>query len=124
MQRRRSWWRAHGRTLASDVLKVAHHGSRTSSTEGLLRAVAPWLSVISAGRANRFGHPHGDVVQRLSERARNTLRIDEVGGVRVVSDGNRLRVSAWDPDVALSHEFTPGAASRTRHASLFSDQDH
>jgi len=87
--------------LASDVLKVAHHGSRTSSTGGLLRAVAPWLSVVSAGRANRFGHPHQDVVQRLSTAGRHTLRIDQVGGVRVWSDGERLTVSAWDPKVAL-----------------------
>ncbi len=91
----------YGSALKSDVLKVAHHGSRTSSTEPLLRAVAPWLSVISAGRANPFGHPHAEVAQRLAQRSRHVLRIDRVGGVRVVSEGGRLAVSAWDRAVAL-----------------------
>lgn len=95
--------RRRGKALASDVLKVAHHGSRTSSTDGLLRAVAPWLSVISAGRANRFGHPHPEVSQRLEKLTRNVLRIDEVGGVRVLSDGRALQVGAWDATVSLRY---------------------
>jgi competence protein ComEC len=92
------------RALRSDVLKVAHHGSRTSSTEALLSAVAPWLSVISAGRGNAFGHPHAEIAQRLAQRSRHVLRVDRVGGVRVVSDGQELEVSAWDPTVAFTTE--------------------
>lgn len=88
--------------LASDVLKVGHHGSRTSSTEAFVRAVSPWLSVISAGRGNRFAHPHDEVVERLSQHATHLLRTDQVGGIRVVSDGEHLRVDAWHPDVALA----------------------
>jgi competence protein ComEC len=91
----------HGAALRSDVLKVAHHGSRSSSTEPLLRAVAPWLAVVSAGRGNRFGHPHADVLARLARGARHTLRTDLVGGVEVLSDGETLRVRAWDRTVAL-----------------------
>lgn len=91
----------YGRALDSDVLKIPHHGSRTSSSEGLLKLVTPWVALVSAGRANRFGHPHQDVVQRLGRLARNTLRIDQVGGVRVLSDGKELTVSAWDPAVSL-----------------------
>jgi competence protein ComEC len=87
--------------LRSDVLKVAHHGSRTSSTEPLLRAVAPWLSVISAGRGNSFGHPHAEIEQRLTSKSGHVLRIDRVGGVRVLSDGRALSVSAWDESIAL-----------------------
>jgi competence protein ComEC len=88
--------------LRSDILKVAHHGSRTSSSEPLLRALAPWLAVVSAGRGNRFGHPHAEVMQRLTAAARHVLRIDQVGGVHVLSDGETLRVRAWQRDVALS----------------------
>jgi len=88
--------------LASDVLKVGHHGSRTSSTAAFLAAVSPWLSVVSAGRGNRFGHPHEEVVQRLTQAPRQLLRTDLVGGVRVTSDGESLRVDAWDPSVQLS----------------------
>jgi competence protein ComEC len=91
-----------GRVLDSDVLKVPHHGSRTSSTPELLQAVSPWLSVISCGRANRFGHPHAEVVERLRATSKHVLRTDRVGGVRLVSDGRRLRVEAWDRSVALS----------------------
>jgi competence protein ComEC len=89
-------------SLRSDVLKVAHHGSRTSSTDELLRAVAPWLSVISAGRGNAFGHPHAEVEQRLLRQSQRLLRVDRAGGVRVESDGKELKVSAWDPTVLLS----------------------
>lgn len=87
--------------LKSDVLKVGHHGSRTSSTPEFLAAVSPWLSVVSAGRANRFGHPHGEVVQRLEASPRTLLRTDLAGGVRVTSDGARLKVDAWDKSVSL-----------------------
>ncbi|MFT3921718.1 MAG: DNA internalization-related competence protein ComEC/Rec2 [Myxococcales bacterium] len=85
--------------LASDVLKVGHHGSRTSSTPAFLARVSPWLSVISAGRANRFGHPHADVMERLQSASQHVLRTDVVGGVRVTSDGRKLSVDAWDPAV-------------------------
>jgi competence protein ComEC len=91
----------HRPALRSDVLKVAHHGSRTSSTEPLLRAISPWLAVVSAGRGNRFGHPHAEVVARLGRLARHSLRTDVVGGVEVLSDGETLRVRAWDRGVKL-----------------------
>lgn len=98
-----------GTSLRSDVLKVAHHGSRTSSTDALLAAVGPWLSVISAGRANAFGHPHPEIEQRLIKASGQVLRIDRVGGVRVQSDGRRLQVSAWDPAVVLETAVATGS---------------
>ncbi len=54
-----------GRALASDWLLVAHHGSRTSSSYALLKTVLPAIATLSSGYANRFGHPHGEVVERL-----------------------------------------------------------
>jgi competence protein ComEC len=89
-----------GVALRSDVLKVPHHGSRTSSTPGLLALVRPRLALISAGRANGFGHPHREVEQRLAQVAQRVLRIDQVGGVRLVSDGSRMQLTAWDTNVA------------------------
>ena len=83
----------HPAALRSDVLKVGHHGSRTSSNEPFLRAVAPSLAVISAGRANRFGHPHPEVLERLTQHTRQILRTDQVGGVEVLSDGSHLTVT-------------------------------
>ena len=57
-----SYW---GKRLASDWLLVAHHGSRTSSSWALLKSVSPAIAAVSSGYANRFGHPHEDVVARL-----------------------------------------------------------
>lgn len=97
--------------LASDVLKVPHHGSRTSSSDGLLEAVTPWLAVVSAGRGNRFGHPHPEVSLRLGAHAAHVLRTDEVGGVEVTSDGHTLTVRTAESSAARQLPVhTPQAA--------------
>ena len=57
-----------GRPLHADVLKVGHHGSKTSTSPEFLAAVAPAVAVISAGFENSFGHPHPTVLGRLAER--------------------------------------------------------
>ncbi len=84
-----------GRIGHVDVLKVPHHGSRTSSSEALLDELTPRLAVISSGADNRFGHPHPDVLERFSRRAIPVLRTDEEGGVVVTTDGTRLWADAW-----------------------------
>ena len=53
--------------LKSDVLKVAHHGSKTSSTEEFLKLVQPKMAVIGVGKNNKFGHPNSDVIKRLNK---------------------------------------------------------
>jgi competence protein ComEC len=78
-----------------DVLKVGHHGSRTSSTDALLAATRPRLAVVSAGVGNRFGHPHAEVIARLTERGARVLRTDRDGGVIVRTDGRSLEVETW-----------------------------
>jgi competence protein ComEC len=75
-----------GVSVASDVLKVPHHGSRTSSSDELLDAVRPGLAVISLGRRNRFGFPRGEVLARYARRGVRILRTDEVGAVTVTID--------------------------------------
>lgn len=65
--------------LASEVLKIGHHGSRTSSTEPFLDLVRPQFAVISCGIRNRYGHPHGVTLERLRKRRVETWRTD-VGG--------------------------------------------
>jgi competence protein ComEC len=69
--------------LASDVLKVPHHGSRTSSSAELLDGVRPELAVASLGKDNRFRFPHAEVVARYVRRNVRVLRTDEVGAVTV-----------------------------------------
>ena len=74
-----------------DVLKVGHHGSRTSSTPQLLDLERPAFGIISAGFDNSYGHPHPLVIRALQERKIAVFRTDEEGLITVVSDGRRLR---------------------------------
>lgn len=84
---------AAGAELRSDVLKVAHHGSRSSSSEEFLRAAAPRLAVVSAGRGNRFHHPSPEVVERLADLSIPLLRTDRDGEIRLRFEvGGRLRL--------------------------------
>jgi competence protein ComEC len=69
--------------IAADVLKTAHHGSRTSTTAALLDAVHPRLALISCGRANLFGHPHAEVMEALAARRIKTWRTDLAGTIDV-----------------------------------------
>jgi len=78
-----------------DILKVAHHGSQTSSAAVFLRAVRPRLAVISVGAGNAFGHPHAAVLARLRSAGAPTLRTDLAGEVVVsILGGGSLRVTA------------------------------
>lgn len=77
---------ASGSALHADVLKVGHHGSRTSSSAALLAAVKPSVAIISAGVANRFGHPHAEVVERLEHATPHVLNLAETGGTTVTID--------------------------------------
>jgi competence protein ComEC len=80
-----------GSTLESDVLKLGHHGSRTSTSIALLGFVAPEIAVISAGCDNRYGHPHRDVLERLERFQVSYVETCKEGTVRFVSDGAQVR---------------------------------
>jgi competence protein ComEC len=81
---------ASGADLHADVLKVGHHGSRTSSTQAFLEAVSPSVALISAGYENSFGHPHPDVLGRLLARHSAVLRTDLNGLVTARTDGHSV----------------------------------
>jgi len=80
--------------LKSTVLKVAHHGSSTSTTSQFLAAVDPEVAVICVGADNPFGHPSPDVMNRLIDRLGedNVYRTDEDGTIEFITDGERLWV--------------------------------
>jgi competence protein ComEC len=80
--------------LHADVLKVGHHGSRTSSSPAFIAAVSPRDAVISAGVRNRFGHPNPATLRTLAKAAVRVFRTDEDGEVAVWTDGARLEVKA------------------------------
>lgn len=82
-----------GIDLQADVLKVGHHGSRTSTTEAFLQAVKPSIALISAGEGNQYGHPHQEVLNRLTDRGIQIFRTDELGTVIVSSNGYAIFVN-------------------------------
>ena len=73
--------------IRSDVLNLAHHGSRTSSTQIFLDAVNPSIAVIACGLDNGHGHPHRTVMERLQEMDIRVLRTDFDGSIMLVTDG-------------------------------------
>ncbi len=83
-----------GTALDSDVLKVAHHGSKTSTTDVFLDLVDPEIAVISVGSGNSYGHPNPGVLARLGETVEpaNIYRTDQHGTIEVISDGANLWV--------------------------------
>ena len=90
--------------LESDILKVSHHGSKTSTTDIFLEKVLPEIAVISVGankevknpdcdnkERNKYGHPHCEVLERLAKYDITVLRTDEVGDIKIISDGAILK---------------------------------
>ncbi|MEJ2196129.1 MAG: DNA internalization-related competence protein ComEC/Rec2 [Ignavibacteriaceae bacterium] len=81
--------------LDVDVLKIGHHGSRTSTTEKFILYTSPKYALISSGIKNRFGHPHPSVISRLTNKDVRIFRTDELGAVLLVSDGENVVVKEW-----------------------------
>lgn len=92
--------------LSVDVLKIPHHGSKTSSTEEFLDTVNPKMAVISCGYKNSCFHPHSIVVERLEERGISLYRTDEQGTIILKCDGESITANTEEGDytsgVALS----------------------
>ncbi|MEX0934148.1 MAG: hypothetical protein WD003_02765, partial [Candidatus Paceibacterota bacterium] len=84
--------RSFGDALQATVLKAGHHGSHTSSGELFIGTVAPLFAVVSAGRDNRYGHPHKEVVDRFLQFSIPFLRTDEKGAVIFKSNGESVSV--------------------------------
>ena len=84
-----------GISLRSDVVKVAHHGSRTSSIEPFVAATLPSLAIISVGRTSMFGHPHRDVVERWRASGAEVMTTGQRGTISVVTDGRTLNVGTF-----------------------------
>ncbi len=88
--------------LRADVLKVAHHGSSTSTTERFLSATKPRIALISVGKDNVYRHPSAAVVHRLERSGAAVYRTDQLGTIVVATDGRRVRVRARDGEWELS----------------------
>lgn len=79
-----------GNNLQSEVLKLGHHGSRTSTSPDFLNLVSPRYSVVSAGLGNRYGHPHKEVISMVSDFGSEILETSKLGSVTFYSDGEKV----------------------------------
>jgi len=79
-----------GTNLESDILKVAHHGSKTSTTQDFVNAINPIIAVIQAGKDNAYGHPHNSVLDALSDVT--TFITGRDNDIEILSDGIRFQV--------------------------------
>ena len=86
---------AAGQLRPVTLLKVGHHGSRTSSSEEFLDAVKPQFALISAGYLNQFHHPHPTVLSRLADRHTMVLRTDQRGLLTFRTDGRQVEVETY-----------------------------
>lgn len=77
-------------SLKSNVLKIAHHGSRTSTSEIFLGYTKPDYAVISVGKDNKYNHPHQEILDRLNQFGISILRTDEKGTIKIKSDGENI----------------------------------
>lgn len=79
--------------LKTGVLKVAHHGSKTSTSGEFLEKISPEYAVISVGRDNKYGHPAEEVLDILSKYGIMIFRTDEAGDIKIISNGEKYAVS-------------------------------
>ena len=84
-----------GISLRSELVKVAHHGSKTSSIEAFVAAAHPSLAIISVGRTSMFGHPNREVVERWRASGAEVMTTGQRGTISVVTDGHVLNVSTF-----------------------------
>lgn len=82
---------ASGNDIKSNVLKVGHHGSKTSTSDNFLKIVLPETAIISVGKDNNYGHPSSEVLERLNKFGIDVLRTDQIGDIKVVSDGINIK---------------------------------
>jgi competence protein ComEC len=86
---------SEGANLKSDLVKVAHHGSKTSSVAAFVAGAHPSLAIISVGRTSMFGHPNKEVVERWRASGAEVMTTGQRGTISVVTDGQTLMVSTF-----------------------------
>lgn len=97
-------------SLPAELLKVAHHGGRFSSTAAFLQAVRPRIAVISSGAGNDYGHPTADALARLTEVGARVLRTDQLGDVTLRShDGQAWQLESRTATAPLAATPAPAA---------------
>lgn len=88
----------YGDKLKADILKVAHHGSKTSSIEEFLKCVSPKIALIGVGKDNTFGHPNSGVLSRLENINAKIYRTDKLGEITVTISKNKASIKTMIKD--------------------------
>jgi competence protein ComEC len=86
---------ADDQSVSASFLKVAHHGSKTSTIDPFLSAAHPAFAAISVGRDNSFGHPSPEVVDKLEAAGVRVYRTDRDGAITAITDGHTLTVNTF-----------------------------
>lgn len=97
-----------GYPLQAQILKLGHHGSRTSSSPEFLQAVRPEVAIISAGVDNSYGHPHQEVVQRVLDLGLQLYSTPQQGTIRLLTDGKRYEIEDRYPVISRSDTGSQG----------------
>lgn len=84
----------NGGIIKSDIVKIPHHGSKTSGSRDFIGRVSPKIAVISAGRGNSYGHPHKEVLEILNKYGIKILRTDLNSDIQIFSDGKTFEIKA------------------------------
>lgn len=113
----------HGQVEPVTVLKVAHHGSNGSSSEQWLKQIKPSLALISAGTDNDYGHPGRYTLERLSKSGIQVLRTDQLGTIKLVSNGKQVRVY-WEKKAEQTEETVSIIGNRSSKVYHRADADH
>lgn len=85
----------YGQFLRSDILKVSHHGSKTGTSDELLKTCAPKICLISVGAGNKFGHPSKETLDKITNFGSKIFRTDLSGAVILISDGDTFKFCDW-----------------------------
>ncbi len=86
----------YGNLLDTDVLKVGHHGSKTSSSNAFIATTTPIFSIISLGEKNRFNHPHSEAIQRIKESDKDIYFTCRDKAIVIQSDGEKIWRRKWE----------------------------
>lgn len=100
-----------GFSIQADVLKVGHHGSKSSSSGSYLDAISPEYAVISCGEGNTYGHPHAETLNNLRTRGIRLFRTDEQGSIVATSDGKTITWNCAPTETWQAGEYTTSSLS-------------